>query len=122
MSDPQTQAVELLAEFGLSVTHADSNPLVKAAALLIQEVGDIDLDDPEDAATELADRAVPIYTADILDMAAANPDLLALEPELGPANGSNWRRQVYAIRYVVANIYEALEYVAQQALQARTNN
>jgi hypothetical protein len=57
---------------------------------------------PEDVVHEFADSAVPVYTWDIMQMAANNTSLATDEPELGPAfDGSPTPANIIA-----ANIYE----------------
>jgi hypothetical protein len=63
-------------------------------------------DDPyqEDRCHEIADSWVPVYTYELLQMAADNLDLAHIEPECGPAfDGS-----ATPINIIAANIYEAL--------------
>ena len=53
---------------------------------------------------QIADSSVPVYTWDILQLAADNLDLALNEPELGPAfDGSPTPTNIIA-----ANIYEAV--------------
>jgi hypothetical protein len=59
---------------------------------------------PEDTLTEMADAWVPIYTSDLMDLAADNIDFAVLEPEIGPAFDGT----PTPVNIVAANIYEAL--------------
>lgn len=63
---------------------------------------------PEDTLTEMVDSSVPIYTADLLDVARSDLAIASAEPELGPAfDGSPTPANIIA-----ANIYEHLSAVA----------
>ena len=63
---------------------------------------------PEDTITEIVDGSVPIYTADLLSLAADSIDLATAEPELGPAfDGTPTPTNIIA-----ANVYEHLSAVA----------
>ena len=42
-------------------------------------------EDPSDVAYEVADSNVPIYTADLMRLAAEDIDLATREPDIGPA-------------------------------------
>lgn len=54
---------------------------------------------------ECADSSVPIYTSDILQLAADNIDLATSEPDIGPAfDGSPT-----PVNIIAANIFEAIE-------------
>jgi hypothetical protein len=58
--------------------------------------------DPGDVIHELTDSAVPVYTRDLLDLAADFNFLATAEPELGPAfDGS-----ATPINIIAANVYE----------------
>jgi len=60
--------------------------------------------DPDDVLHEYADSAVPVYTADLMRLAADDIDLATAEPECGPAfDGSPTPANI-----VAANVYEAL--------------
>jgi len=60
--------------------------------------------EPEDVLHEYADSAVPVYTADLMRLAADDIDLATAEPECGPAfDGSPT-----PVNIVAANVYEAL--------------
>ncbi len=68
---------------------------------------------PEDILAEIVDSSVPIYTSDLMDIAADNLDMATLEPELGPAfDGTPTPANIIA-----ANIYEALQVVAYDEWQ-----
>lgn len=60
--------------------------------------------DDHETIAEVADSSVPIYTADLMQLAANNIDLAVTEPELGPAfDGSPTPANIIA-----ANVYEAI--------------
>ena len=60
---------------------------------------------PEDNVHDVADGLVPVYTSDLMQLAADNLLLAIDEPELGPAfDGSHTPANI-----VAANIYEHLE-------------
>lgn len=63
---------------------------------------------PEDTIAEIVDSWVPIYTFDLLQVAAKNPNMAVLEPELGPAFDGT----PTPVNIIAANIYEALSAVA----------
>jgi len=68
---------------------------------------------PEDVVSEIADGAVPIYTADLMDLAANNIDLAVMEPECGPAfDGSPTPTNI-----VAANVYELVSNALYQELE-----
>lgn len=81
------------------------------------EEGRVDIDDvmselerhePHDRIHEMADGGVPVYTSDLMGLAAENPYLATGEPELGPAfDGSPT-----PVNIVAANVYERLEETA----------
>lgn len=61
--------------------------------------------EPHDRIHEIADGSVPVYTYDILQLAADNIDLATNEPELGPAfDGSPT-----PVNIIAANIFERIE-------------
>ena len=61
--------------------------------------------EPHDAIHEIADSSVPVYTSDLLQLAADNLELATAKPELGPAfDGSPT-----PVNIVAANIFEAIE-------------
>ena len=61
-------------------------------------------DDLGDTISELADGLVPVYTHDLMSLAAENIRLASDEPELGPAfDGSPT-----PVNIVAANVYEWL--------------
>jgi len=66
-------------------------------------------DEPHDAIHEIADTSVPVYTGDLLRLAAENLHLATDEPELGPANGSNFDGTNSPINIIAANIFEHIE-------------
>lgn len=63
---------------------------------------------PEDTVAEIVDSWVPIYTFDLLQVAAENLTMAVLEPELGPAFDGT----PTPVNIIAANIYEALNAVA----------
>ncbi len=68
---------------------------------------------PEDRLSEIVDSSVPIYTSDLMDIAANDINMATLEPELGPAfDGTPTPANIIA-----ANIYEALQVVAYDEWQ-----
>jgi hypothetical protein len=65
------------------------------------------LDDPDYSGTlhEIANGCVPVYNADILDVAASDHDVSLREPEIGPAFDGT----PTPINIAAANIYELIE-------------
>lgn len=61
-----------------------------------------DEDEPHDAITEIADGSVPIYTHDLLSLAADNLVLATTTPEMGPA----FDGEPTPTNIIAANIYE----------------
>ena len=60
--------------------------------------------DEHDTIHEIADSSVPVYTYDLLQLAANNLDLAVVEPEIGPAfDGSPT-----PVNIIAANIYEEI--------------
>ncbi len=60
--------------------------------------------EPHDVIAEIADSSVPVYTYDLMQLAANNISLAVDEPELGPAfDGSPT-----PVNIIAANIYEAI--------------
>jgi hypothetical protein len=68
-----------------------------------------DDDEPHDVIHEIADGSVPVYTAELLRLAADNIHLAVDEPELGPANGCNFDGTPSPINIIAANIFEHIE-------------
>lgn len=61
--------------------------------------------EPHDDISEIADSSVPVYTADLMELATEDLDLAVTEPELGPAfDGSPTPANI-----VAANVYEAVQ-------------
>ena len=61
-------------------------------------------DDTGDVIHEIADGHVPVYTSDLMALAAEDINLATAEPELGPAfDGSPT-----PVNIVAANVYEAI--------------
>lgn len=68
-----------------------------------------------DQAFEIADSNVPVYTSDIMELAADDVSLATDEPELGPAfDGSPTPANI-----VAANIFERLNRIAYEVLSER---
>lgn len=61
-----------------------------------------------DTITEIADGAVPVYTTDLMELAAGNITLATATPELGPA----FDGEPTPVNIVAANVYERLTEVA----------
>ena len=62
-------------------------------------------DDAGDVIFEIADSNTPVYTYDILQLAADNPEIAHFKPELGPAfDGSPT-----PVNIAAANIFEAIK-------------
>ena len=61
--------------------------------------------EPHDAIFEIADNAVPIYTGDLLRLAAENLQLATDEPELGPA----FDGKPTPVNIIAANVFEHVE-------------
>lgn len=58
-----------------------------------------------DVIHEIADSAVPVYTANLMQLAADDINLATAEPEIGPAfDGSPT-----PVNIIAANVYEAIE-------------
>jgi len=74
-----------------------------------------DYEYPTDLIHEIADAAVPIYNSDLLELAAANPEL-AEEGELGPASGCNFSGAPMAIRIIAGSVYERISNELHQHL------
>jgi hypothetical protein len=69
--------------------------------------------DPHDLIFEIVDSSCPIYTSDILQLAADNIFLATTEPEIGPAfDGSPT-----PVNIITANIFEHLEQVLWDNLE-----
>lgn len=66
----------------------------------------LEQDEPHDDIFEIADSNVPVYTGDLLELAADNYDLAFNEPEIGPAfDGSPT-----PINIIAANVFEGIEH------------
>ena len=74
------------------------------------------LDEPHDTIHEIADGCVPVYTSDLMEMAAGNyNDLATTEPELGPAfDGSST-----PVNIIAANVFEAIEAALWENIRER---
>lgn len=65
---------------------------------------DFEQDEPHDIIHEIADSNVPVYTSDLMQLAADDLSLATNEPELGPAfDGSPTPTNI-----VAANVYDAI--------------
>jgi len=62
-------------------------------------------DEPHDAIFEIVDGSVPIYTGDLMQLAADNISLATDEPELGPAFGG----EATPVNIVAANVFEHIQ-------------
>ena len=62
-------------------------------------------DEPHDTIHEIADSAVPVYTGDLLRLAAENIALAVDEPELGPA----FDGAPTPVNIIASNVYEHVE-------------
>ena len=69
---------------------------------------------PEDLVHEIADSSVPVYTYDLMQLAAANTNLAVDEPELGPA----FDRSPTPVNIIAANVYESVSNALHEHLQA----
>lgn len=68
-----------------------------------------------DAAHELADSMVPVYTGELMELAAEDIDLATDEPEIGPAfDGSPT-----PVNIVAGNVYDRLYAIAYEELHHR---
>jgi len=70
--------------------------------------------EPGDVIHEIADGWTPLYTSDLMELAADNIRLATDEPELGPAFDGN----PTPVNIVAANVYEALTAAGWQEWQA----
>ena len=66
-------------------------------------------EEPCDAISEIADSSVPVYSHHLLRLAADNLHLAVDEPELGPANGSNFDGTPSPVNVIAANVFEHIE-------------
>lgn len=66
--------------------------------------GLLEEDYPEDRIVDMVDEWVPIYTSELLEVAASDPELAVVEPELGPAFDGT----PTPVNIIAANIYERL--------------
>jgi len=62
-------------------------------------------DEPHDVIQEIADAAVPVYTSDLLRLAAESNDLATATPEVGPA----FDGAPTPVNIIAANVFEAIE-------------
>ena len=75
----------------------------------VDELTDLLREDPDrdehDTIFQIADSSVPVYTSDILQLAADNIYLATVEPEIGPAfDGTST-----PVNIIAANIFEEIE-------------
>lgn len=66
-------------------------------------------EEPHDQIFEITDSSVPVYTGDLLRLAADNLHLATDEPELGPANGCNFDGTPSPVNIIAANVFEHIE-------------
>jgi len=79
--------------------------IINDALEAIDDDYELNGDDCGDIASEIADSHTPVYTRDLMMVAANNIDLAVTEPEIGPAfDGSNT-----PVNLVAANIYERIQ-------------
>ena len=76
-----------------------------------------DEDEPHDTIFEIADSSVPVYTADLLNLAADIIALATSEPELGPASGSNFDGTPSPVNIIASNVFSHLEAKLWEAWQ-----
>jgi hypothetical protein len=70
----------------------------------LKEYAQGEIEEISDAIHEIADGQVPVYTSDLMELAAEDIALATREPELGPAfDGSPT-----PVNIVAANVYEAI--------------
>ena len=62
-------------------------------------------DEPHDVIHEIADSCVPIYNADLLQIACDDFEIATAEPESGPAFDGT----PTPLNIIAANVYEAIE-------------
>ena len=79
--------------------------------LKVDYEGYLDSDEPHDAIHEIADGAVPVYTGDLMELAANNLELATNTPELGPA----FDGEPTPVNIIAANVFEAVEAALWQA-------
>lgn len=65
----------------------------------------------------IADGSVPLNTHQLVKLAAENIALATNEPELGPANGSNFDGTPCPVNIIAANIFEYIEAALWEAWQ-----
>lgn len=61
--------------------------------------------EPHDQIFEIADSSVPVYTHDLMQLAAENNDLATTEPDIGPA----FDGKPTPVNIIAANVFEAIE-------------
>ena len=80
--------------------------IIKDACQSLRNAYDIaNVTEPHDIIHEIADGAVPVYTGDLMELAARNNDLALTEPELGPAFDGT----PTPVNIIAANVFEAVE-------------
>lgn len=73
-----------------------------------------DEDEPHDAIFEIADSSVPVYTGDLLRLAAEHLFLATEEPELGPA----FDGAPTPVNIIAANVFAHVEEALWEAWRA----
>jgi len=95
--------------------------LEQSARKSMAEALDYDQDDgpsePHDLIAELADSLTPVYTSDLLELAADHSAFTTDEPELGPAFGG----EPTPVNIIAANVYEYLTAVLWDEFKALTD-
>jgi hypothetical protein len=89
-------------------------------SLVRSEIQDWVSNNPEDddidhdgSLSEIVDSTVPVYNAELLQLAADNNRLATAEPELGPAfSGCSTDGTATPVNIIAANIYEHLSEIA----------
>jgi hypothetical protein len=89
------------------MSHRDFEQTVADAVSELREWAEENPDctEPHDQIHEIADSAVPVYTADLLEMASNKISLATSTPELGPA----FDGEPTPTNIIAANVYEAIE-------------
>jgi hypothetical protein len=70
-------------------------------------------DEPHDTIFEITDSSVPVYTGDLLRLAAENLHLATDEPELGPA----FDGKPTPVNIIAANVFTHIEQALWEAWQ-----
>lgn len=81
------------------------NEIIRDACKSLREDYDIaDVTEPHDIIHEIADSSVPVYTYDLLQLAANHLELAVDTPELGPA----FDGEPTPVNIIAANVFEAI--------------